>query len=124
MSGLAWRARVLAIALLACLATACSAVLGIEPFSSGDPGCTVDMAEGTECVTCVQSACASKLSGVVTGCSAYLSCVCPGGTYDESAQAMCASEENVASCAAASDALESCKKASCASSCAVDGGER
>jgi hypothetical protein len=110
-------ARLTSLVLLAALATACSAVLGIEPFSMGDPGCTVDMAEGTECVTCVQVACGSQLTGVTTGCGDYLTCVCPGGAYDASAMSSCASKAKAESCTSAADSLSSCKKANCASSC-------
>jgi hypothetical protein len=112
-------ARLTPVVLLAALATACSAVLGIEPFSMGDPGCTVDMAEGAECVTCLQGACGAQETAVTTGCGDYLSCVCPGGAYDASAMSACASKARAESCTSAADSLSSCKKANCASSCAV-----
>jgi hypothetical protein len=104
-------------------ATACSAVLGIQPLYTTDPGCIIDMAEGTECVTCLQGACATELGGVEKGCEDYLSCVCPGGTYSASDMAICAPMATAENCTRANESLTACRVMNCAPSCAQhDGG--
>jgi hypothetical protein len=69
------------------------------------------------CSACVQSKCATQVSGAETGCSDLLSCVCPNGTLDEALAAQCASKAQEASCTSATKTLSSCESASCSSEC-------
>jgi hypothetical protein len=79
----------------------------------------------TACYSCVASNCAAQLSALETGCSAYFSCVCPGGVYDANNVTACQSQEMVSSCTSALSPFASCEEQSCASACTTtvtDGG--
>jgi hypothetical protein len=77
------------------------------------------------CYNCIATACAAQLSAVETGCSAYISCVCPGGVYDANNVQACSPQEQVSSCMGVIPPLGTCEAQSCASACTTtvtDGG--
>lgn len=69
------------------------------------------------CQSCVESSCSSQLSSTNSACSDFLSCVCPGGTYNANNLQMCASKETSA-CQMAGSSVGSCEQQNCASQCA------
>ena len=69
------------------------------------------------CTTCENNSCGSELSGVESGCSSYLSCICPGGTFTSSAAESCEIDISSASCASAVMAMSQCVEKHCTSEC-------
>jgi hypothetical protein len=77
------------------------------------------------CYSCAASNCAAQLSALETGCSAYISCVCPGGVYDANNVTECQPQEMVAGCTNALQPFATCEEQSCAAACTTtvtDGG--
>ncbi len=77
------------------------------------------------CYQCIATSCAAQLSAVESGCSAYISCVCPGGVYDPNNVQGCTPDEMVSSCTSAIQPLGTCEAQSCGSACTttvIDGG--
>ncbi len=72
---------------------------------------------GSACGACEQSKCSSQMSGIESGCSDLLSCVCPSGTYNASLVEQCASKAEESSCTSASQAMSACVSANCSSEC-------
>jgi hypothetical protein len=77
------------------------------------------------CYDCVAATCSAQLDAVESGCSAFLSCVCPGGVYDANDVTACEPQEMVPSCTSALMPLATCETQSCAAACTTtitDGG--
>jgi hypothetical protein len=92
------------------VSAASSCINSAQSQSGSSPGCT----------SCVESRCASQVSGFESACSAYLSCVCPGGAAYSVAAATssaCMADEMQPGCQSASTAVGSCASSSCMSEC-------
>jgi hypothetical protein len=94
--------------------------------SSGSIGMSCFQSSSTStCYNCVATSCSAQLSAIETGCSQYISCVCPGGVYDANNVTGCESLEMVSSCTSVLNPLVTCEEQSCAAACATtvtDGG--
>lgn len=82
------------------------------PMGSGD----------TQCSSCTQSNCGSQISAIESGCSDYLSCICPNGTVDENLAQQCAPKAQESSCSSAESNIGSCVSAHCATECGSGSG--
>ena len=105
---------------------ALTAVLACSSSSSGSGSGSVGAcaqglsgnSAGSACGTCEGNNCASQIGGIESGCSDYLSCICPGGTFNQSQITACASEGRVSgSCTSASAAMTQCEQDHCATAC-------
>ena len=87
----------------------------------GTNSCIASLTGGTggssTCGSCESTNCSSQESGVETGCSDLLACICPGGTYNASLIGSCAAKAEEATCTSASQAMSACSSAHCASEC-------
>jgi uncharacterized membrane protein YgcG len=75
------------------------------------------------CYSCLQSHCSQELATYNTSCADFLSCLCPGGTYDPSVGASCASDRQEPGCSSAASAGETCQNENCAVQCAAQAGD-
>jgi hypothetical protein len=105
----------LGLSLAALAAAACSSSSSGGGGSSGAAAC---FSQGnTACASCVESKCGGQLSAVESGCSDFIGCVCPGGSFNSSLASQCLSKEQEASCMSAVSPLQSCETSNCASAC-------
>jgi hypothetical protein len=117
----AWEAWVGSVVAIAWLGVACSS----SSNGGGPSSCFASDVTGA-CNACVQSSCSEALSAASGACKDYLSCACPGGSYDAS-QAMTATCQQALaedSCTTSVGTFEGCKAQHCAAACgiAVDAG--
>ena len=78
---------------------------------------SLEQAGGTQaCFNCVMSSCKSQVDEIESACTTYLACVCPGGTFDGSAENACGSDIG-SDCQAAFVAGAQCQDTTCASTC-------
>ena len=96
---------------------------GTGSGGSGSGGFTSCLAQSisSSCSSCVQSNCGSQLSDYENGCSAYISCICPGGNYDSCAATSCQSQLTGTACTDATNAIGSCITQQCVSQCQTSG---
>lgn len=69
------------------------------------------------CSSCVEANCGSQISGFESGCSDYLSCMCPGGAFNASLAQQCQSKAQESSCTSAGQGVATCASQQCASAC-------
>jgi hypothetical protein len=90
--------------------------------SGGTTGCLQQSVSGA-CYSCVTSHCGSQVSNYESSCTNYISCICPGGTYDACNVASCSSQLTTSgACQGADLAVGQCATAACASECATTSG--
>ena len=78
----------------------------------------LDRDSGTSCSACVQGACNSQVASFQSGCTDYLTCVCPGGSaVVPSQETLCEPKLMESACTGTIGPLQSCEQASCASAC-------
>jgi hypothetical protein len=83
--------------------------------SGGGASC---FAQGNSaCASCVQSKCGSQVSAVESGCSDFIGCVCPSGSFEANLAQGCYSKEQESGCMSAVQPLTSCEMSNCASEC-------
>ncbi len=98
--------------------TTASSSGGSSGSSSGGTAAQCLQSSSTSaCYDCVTTSCASQFAAFVTGCSAYIDCVCPGGVYDANDVTMCQSLEMATTCTSVITPLGDCETSSCASAC-------
>jgi len=91
--------------------------------TSGDSSCVASLASNLPtCAACIESSCPSQVTTAESGCSDLLKCVCPNGTYESSALAFCSLSAGEPGCSPATQAVESCASAKCATQCGADAG--
>jgi hypothetical protein len=114
-----------AIWIVGAIAAATAAALACSSSSNGGgngSSCfstSLNTSGNTNCSSCVESKCGSQLSGVESGCSDFINCVCTGGTYNANNVQTCLSKEQESSCTSAITPLSSCENQNCASQCGV-----
>jgi hypothetical protein len=93
--------------------------------SSGGTNSCLATALGSDCLSCLQTSCASQLSGVESACSGYLSCACPGGNFSCSsfASSACQQMAGESSCETAEDSFDACSSTSCHTQCLSGGAQ-
>lgn len=84
---------------------------------------------GATCTSCLSTHCSTQLGAQATSCAGFLSCICPGGTYDTTIanSGQCQSEEQTTACESADNDMVNCQATYCSlpcasTNCAVDGG--
>jgi hypothetical protein len=97
-------------------ALACSSNSG----GGASANCLVSYA-GQGCLTCAQSNCNSQLGAASNSCGAFISCVCPSGTYVANNLQMCESKAT-SQCQSDGQSLSSCISQKCNTACSGDGG--
>jgi len=110
------------VACAALVAFACSSSSG----SGGSASSCAQSAAGQgntngACSSCAESNCGSQISGYESGCSDYLSCICPGGSYNGSLAQQCVSKAQESSCTPAAESVGTCVQQHCASQCGASG---
>ena len=90
---------------------------GSSSGSAADNSCFETSGSSQACLTCVESQCASTLSSAESGCSAFLSCECPGGIYDQSVAESCAPLADQGSCEGSVEELGACEMQYCETPC-------
>ncbi|HTQ45991.1 MAG TPA: hypothetical protein VMI75_24715 [Polyangiaceae bacterium] len=114
---------IIALSAVAAASYACSSSSSSSNGGGGASQCASSVGgmpsgSDTQCSSCVQSNCGSQISGFESGCSDYLSCVCPNGSVDQSLIQQCAPKVQESSCTSAEQNIQSCINAHCASQCA------
>jgi hypothetical protein len=93
---------------------ACSGSTG----SGGGNGACLQQSTSSACYSCMTSQCGSQVNDYESSCSDYVSCICPGGSYDACNVASCGSHLTATgACQGAYMAVGQCATASCASQC-------
>jgi hypothetical protein len=105
-----------ATSLIVLVALACLACSGPSDDTPQCLGALVTMTTSA-CTTCQQNSCGSELSSVESGCSAYLECICPNGTFTTSETESCETDISTASCSSAVQAMSQCVEKHCTSQC-------
>jgi hypothetical protein len=95
-------------------AFACSNSSGGAGGGGGSSSC-LSQEVGAACLSCVQANCPSVVTNYESGCSDYLGCICPGGTFSCSAQSSnaCQTAQQESACATANSAGAACATQYC-----------
>jgi hypothetical protein len=116
-------AMVLAAGILAtgCTSNAAGPPGDADGGGSGEPNaCMMSRLTATgggACASCSATSCAPTVQDFQSSCSAYLSCLCPGGSYKDDLASGCQSGITIA-CTNAGASMTDCETTVCADSCA------
>ncbi len=90
--------------------------------SSGGTNSCLETSGGSQaCISCIESECGSQLTTTESGCSALISCECPGGIYSVTAANSCTSLGMEPSCMDTLPPLDACESQFCAGPCSGGG---
>ncbi len=109
---------------LASTLIACSSSNGGTGTPAQESACVTSL-ESTlpTCAACLETNCQPQITSAESGCSDFVSCICPGGTYNASDLTICeATGALQPTCPAATKAIETCASAHCATQCGADAG--
>ncbi|HEY1697849.1 MAG TPA: hypothetical protein VGG39_37065 [Polyangiaceae bacterium] len=87
---------------------------------SSSGGSCLATAMNPTCWSCLQGSCGSELGTFESDCSAYVDCVCPGGTYDACNATTC-EPQITGVCGTSAQAVATCETQSCESACVQSG---
>lgn len=114
-------------ALLTCESQSCATECSTASSSSsgggsgsGSGGVSSCLASSTTqaCIQCIEQSCNGQLGSLESACTAYISCICPGGVYNSGLVNGCQPDINAA-CSSAANVLGNCETNSCATACGV-----
>src|ERR1700722_5594190 len=112
---------------------ACVTLFACSSTSSGGGDAAVSYGAYTGCIegeapqactSCLENSCGTQLSNFESACTDYLQCICPGGTYSDTAAQSTTCQMKGSSdttCANADTGLTECLNTSCTSECGTVG---
>jgi hypothetical protein len=118
--------------IVAGLVSAVAALLGCSSSNNNSHGGSVNSSDGADvaclsmsstpmaaCQSCAESACGSLLNAAVSGCSDWIGCACPGGTFSTTGAftMACQNALTEASCICAQESFFDCSNQNCMIPC-------
>jgi hypothetical protein len=118
--------------IVAGLVSAVAALLGCSSSNNNNRGGTGNSSDGADvaclsmsstpmaaCQLCAENACGSLLSAAVSGCSDWIGCACPGGTFSTTGAftMVCQNALTEASCICAQESFFDCSNQNCMIQC-------